>query len=217
MNIRAKVMQEPTVIEARYGPCIITKVRILQNGEDVAIFSKLGDPVAASKTKGQHVLIAKNAKGKYVILDDTSSSTSGEADSFVADEAVSNRNSNNIEMNRPSSQQEGSYYTHRSNGSTASSQTYSVRANVGRSQPVSNGSNTASNSEEDILDLPVLSDVDKRKMMGYIRSQSKLLKFCYDTVCKDFKDLEHIDPRGVRSLAISLLISANQCRDRYLK
>ncbi len=53
-------------------------------------------------------------------------------------------------------------------------------------------------------------------MMAYIRSQSKLLKFCYDTICEDFKDLEQIDPRGARSLAVTLLISANTCRDRFL-
>ena len=28
------------------------------------------NPIAASKTKGQHVLIAKNSKGKYVIVDE---------------------------------------------------------------------------------------------------------------------------------------------------
>ena len=52
-------------------------------------------------------------------------------------------------------------------------------------------------------------------MMNYIQSQSKLLKFCYDTVCQDFPDLAQTDPRGARSLAISLLISANSARDRY--
>lgn len=66
-------------------------------------------------------------------------------------------------------------------------------------------------------ELPNLSDIDKRKMMEYIRSQSKLLKFCYDTVCQDFPTLEEYDARGARSLAISLLISSNQARDRYLK
>ena len=73
------------------------------------------------------------------------------------------------------------------------------------------------NDLSDILELPNLSDVDKRKMMEYIRSQSKLLKFCYETVCSDFPTLEEYDARGARSLAISLLISANQARDRYLK
>lgn len=78
--------------------------------------------------------------------------------------------------------------------------------------PISN-----TNDLSDILELPNLSDIDKRKMMEYIRSQSKLLKFCYETVCKDFPTLEEYDARGARSLAISLLISANQARDRYLK
>ena len=96
-----------------------------------------------------------------------------------------------------------------SNGSTLPTQTYSQRNGNGHSSP--------SNDIEDILDLPVLSDLDKRNMMAYIRSQSKLLKFCYETICQDFPTLEEYDPRGARSLAISLLISANQARDKYMK
>ena len=53
--------------------------------------------------------------------------------------------------------------------------------------------------------------------MAYVRSQSKLLKFCYDTVCQDFPDLAINDSRGASSLAVTLLISANTCRDRYLR
>ena len=83
------------------------------------------------------------------------------------------------------------------------------------SQPNRNGHSSPVNPQEDILDLPSLSDADKRNMIAYIRSQSKLLKFCYDTVCQDFPDLAQTDPRGARSLAISLLISANSARDRY--
>ena len=54
-------------------------------------------------------------------------------------------------------------------------------------------------------------------MMSYIKSQSKLLKFCYDVICQDFPTLEEYDPRGARSLAITLLIAANQARDKYMK
>ena len=68
------------------------------------------------------------------------------------------------------------------------------------SQTNGNGNFSPSNHQLDILDLPALSDVDKRNMMAYIRSQSKLLKFCYDTVCRDFPDLAINDPRGARSL-----------------
>ena len=91
----------------------------------------------------------------------------------------------------------------------------SISPSQAYSQSNRNGHSTPVNPQEDILDLPALSDADKRNMMAYIRSQSKLLKFCYDTVCQDFPDLAQTDPRGARSLAISLLISANQCRDRY--
>lgn len=78
-----------------------------------------------------------------------------------------------------------------------------------------NGHSTAVNHQEDILDLPALSDADKRNMMSYIKSQSKLLKFCHDIVCQDFPTLEEYDPRGARSLAVTLLISANTARDKY--
>jgi hypothetical protein len=98
-----------------------------------------------------------------------------------------------IVMSRPSNNgSEGSYYTYNNNP-------------------------TSSKEKESILDLPVLSDIDKRKMMEYVRSQSKLLKFCYETICQDFPTLEEYDSRGARSLAITLLIAANQARDKYMK
>lgn len=93
--------------------------------------------------------------------------------------------------------------------STTTNQTYAHHNN--------NGHSTPSNDEEDILDLPNLSNVDKRKMMEYIRSQSKLLKFCYDTCAEQFPEMKGKDERGLRSLAITLLISANQTRDKYKK
>lgn len=105
----------------------------------------------------------------------------------------------------------GSNGSNRSNGSdssnTLSTQTYS--------QPDRNGHSSPSNHQENILDLPFLSDADKRNMMIYIKSQSKLLKFCYDVCAEQFPEMKGKDERGLRSLAISLLISANQARDRY--
>jgi hypothetical protein len=65
---------------------------------------------------------------------------------------------------------------------------------------------------EDLLtdeDLPVFSDADKRRIMKYIKSQAKLLKYCHDAVCEVFPEIVINDPRGARSLAVTLLISAN--------
>lgn len=62
--------------------------------------------------------------------------------------------------------------------------------------------------EED--DLPTFSDADKKKIMRYIKSQAKLLKYCHDTVCEVFPEIVVNDPRGARSLAVTLLINTNQ-------
>ena len=157
------------------------------NGEE-AIWAE--DLSAFSHIKaGQQIEVIRGVKGKLTIL---------ERSAPKPQEAPRNVNGKGL---KPINKVLG--------GNTLPTQTYS--------QPASNGSNTASNSEEDILDLPFLSDADKRNMMSYIKSQSKLLKFCYDVICQDFPTLEEYDPRGARSLAISLLISANQARDKYMK
>ena len=70
---------------------------------------------------------------------------------------------------------------------------------------------------EDLLDeddLPVFSDADKIKIMRYIKSQAKLLKHCHETIIESFPEIAITDPRGARSLAVTLLISANQAINR---
>ena len=72
---------------------------------------------------------------------------------------------------------------------------------------------TSDNVIKDLLDdedLPVFSDSDKRRIMKYIKSQAKLLKYCHDSVCEVFPEIMSNDPRGARSLAVTLLISTNQ-------
>lgn len=66
---------------------------------------------------------------------------------------------------------------------------------------------------QDLLDdedLPVFSDADKRRIMKYIKSQAKLLKYCHDNICGVFPEIVINDPRGARGLAVTLLISVNQ-------
>jgi hypothetical protein len=186
------------VIEAstKWGQRLVLNCRLLDSKEKIACWcNDLNNNVYLSKKPGNIIEVIQDEKGKFSLLD---RETSQDA----------------ITMNRLSSNgSEGSYYTNSTSPTTPVLPTTSEKASISAER----GAFTSTKGEESILDLPVLSDVDKRKMMEYIRSQSKLLKFCYDTVCKDFPTLEEYDSRGARSLAISLLISANQCRDRYLK
>ena len=71
--------------------------------------------------------------------------------------------------------------------------------------------------QEDILDLPVFSQRDRQAMGRYIKSQSKLLRYCYEVSAEQFPEMVGKDERGLRSLAISLLISVNSARDKYKK
>ena len=50
------------------GKYILIKTKVLKTGEDIAIFGKLNDEVANSKTRGEIVTIAKNGNGKYKIV-----------------------------------------------------------------------------------------------------------------------------------------------------
>lgn len=59
-------------------------------------------------------------------------------------------------------------------------------------------------------DLPVFSDADKQKIVKYIKIQTKLLKYCNDTICEVFSKIVINDPRCARSLADTLLINTNQ-------
>ncbi len=104
-------------------------------------------------------------------------------------------------MNRLSSNgSEGSYYTY--------------------SQTNSKGSNTSVNHQEVIEDLihdvPMLSDLDKKKVSAFIEQQTKLYRYTVDTVAKQFPELVGVDDRGIRSVALSLLINTNHMINRNL-
>ena len=59
-------------------------------------------------------------------------------------------------------------------------------------------------------DLPEFSEADKVKILRYIKSQAKILKHCHETIIESFPEIAITDPKGARSLAITLLISVNQ-------
>lgn len=70
---------------------------------------------------------------------------------------------------------------------------------------------------DDILDdqdLPVFTEADRTRIKRYIKSQCKMLKYCHETVIESFPEIAITDPRGARSLAVTLLISANQAISR---
>lgn len=184
------------IVDTKYGRrkvCNVTTDR----GEE-AIWAN--DLNAFSNIKpGQTINVIRGAKGGLTILENTPTMSATSTDVGSRSE-VSNGNSN-IQMNRPSSQQEGYYYTHsnnRSNGST----TYSQRA--------SNASNTPVNYEEAIedLDLPhPLSDQDKVRLKKLIVERTKLLNACIQAVRREMPDVK--DERSLRSLAVTIFININ--------
>ena len=157
MVLQAKIVNDPELREGQYGPYILIRGKVLQNGENIVIFGKPNDPITSSKTRGEIITVNKDNKGKYKIV-----------------EGINNQRSNN-----------GLQHI---------------------SEPLER-------VVEDLLDdqdLPVFSDADKRRIMKYIKSQAKLLKYCHDVVIESFPEIAITDPRGARSLAVTLLISANQ-------
>ena len=64
--LQAKILEHKQ-ITAKYGPCIMTKLKILQSGEDITIFSKTSDTIALTKTEGQIVSVS-NSAGKWIFV-----------------------------------------------------------------------------------------------------------------------------------------------------
>ena len=66
--LQAKIVNDPEVRDGKWGKYILIKTKVLKTGEDIAIFGKINDEVANSKTRGEIVTIAKNGNGKYKIV-----------------------------------------------------------------------------------------------------------------------------------------------------
>lgn len=88
-------------------------------------------------------------------------------------------------------------------------------------QSASNRSNTPVNHHEVLEDLihdvPMLSDLDKKKVAAFIDQQAKLYRYTVDTVAKQFPELVGVGDRGIRSIALSLLINTNHMINRNLQ
>ncbi len=68
--------------------------------------------------------------------------------------------------------------------------------------------------ENIIQDVPMLSNIDKKKIARFIDQQAALYKYTVNAVNKEFPELEGIDDRGIRSIALSLLINTNMVINR---
>jgi len=53
--LQAKIVNDPEVRDDKWGKYILIKTKVLKTGEDIAIFSKLNDEIANSKTRGEIV------------------------------------------------------------------------------------------------------------------------------------------------------------------
>lgn len=63
-------------------------------------------------------------------------------------------------------------------------------------------------------DLPIFTDKDLVQIRAFIENQAKLLKYCHEQILSIFPEINIVDPKGARSLAITLLISVNQKYNR---
>lgn len=172
--------------KTKYGPRLALNVK-LEDGEKVACWSDVLDNASfLSKKPGDKVSLIKGVRGSY---------------SLVEQEQPRNVNGNGL---KPINEVLA--------GNTIPNQTYS--------QPASNGSNTPVNHQEvieDIIhDVPILSDLDKKKVARFIDQQARLYRYTVDTVAKQFPELVGVDDRGIRSIALSLLINTNHMINRNL-
>lgn len=107
---------------------------------------------------------------------------------------------------------------HRNTLPTQSS--YQSNRNASSLRSEGNGHSTPVNHQEVIEDLihdvPMLSDLDKKKVAAFIDQQAKLYRYTVDTVAKQFPELVGVDDRGIRSIALSLLINTNHMINRNL-
>ncbi len=67
--IRAKVVQAPRQIKARYGHCSIVKIRLLDSNQEVPIFSKENDSNLLKRYVDEEVQVYKDANQKWRLID----------------------------------------------------------------------------------------------------------------------------------------------------
>ncbi len=192
---QAKVIQKPKQIKAKYGFCSMIKLQLLsrQKGElistneEVVIFSKENDANVLKRYKGEVVEVYQDDNQKWKLL-----STIPTNNSDRNSEIQMNRLSHNGGANR-------NYYTNNNSPEISSIP-----------------SNTVNDIEDIIEDVPMLSNTDKKKIARFIDQQAALYKYTVNAVKKEFPELEGIDDRGIRSIALSLLINTNMVINRNL-
>ena len=166
-------------------------INVLLDGQEKPIWINKLEQFSEIKP-GQTISVVVGTKGSLTILDDPAPTTAGVASSM---NEVSNRSNGH------------------SNGSnTSNTQTYSQRNRNDHSSP----SNHQEDIEDLIHDVPMLSDLDKKKVARFIDQQARLYRYTVDTVAKQFPELVGVDDRGIRSIALSLLINTNHMINRNL-
>lgn len=65
-------------------------------------------------------------------------------------------------------------------------------------------------TKERNLDLPMLSEIDNKKLEEYIKQQSKLFRFITNTVAEDFSELVDVDDKALHSISMSIFAKVNR-------
>lgn len=165
---------------------------VITDQGDEAIWAS--DLSAFSNIKaGQTLNVIRGAKGSLTILENTPTSNGNASSLRFHSERMRSEGNGNIQMNRPS----------HDSGSSRNHYTY-------------NSQEVSKDIEDIIHDVPMLSNLDKKKVAAFIEQQAKLYRFTVDTVTKQFPELSGVDDRGIRSIALSLLINTNMMINKNL-
>ena len=183
---QAKVIEKGKQVKGRFGFCSMLKLQLISTNEEIVIFSKENDANVLKRYKGEVVECYQDTNQKWKLLSTI---------------PTNNNENNQIQMNRLSHDggANRNYYTN-------------------NNSPEIN-SIPSSNEEiiEDMIeDVPMLSNTDKKKIARFIDQQAALYKYTVNAVQKEFPELVGIDDRGIRSIALSLLINTNMVINRNL-
>lgn len=182
------------IVDTKYGRrkvCNVTTDR----GEE-AIWAN--DLNAFSNIKpGQTINVIRGAKGSLTILENTPT---------MSEVSNGNGNGNNIQMNRPSSQKEGSHYTYSNNRNHQVNTTPTGVAGSTPNYPVD------INDDDISLELPIYGKADSDRVKAFIQQRSKILAYCVECVKRDLGP-DAFGEVSLKSLAVSLYIDISKRLD----
>lgn len=160
------------IVKTKFGK-EVRVINVLLDGQERPIWINKLEQFSDIKP-GQTISVVIGAKGSLTILEMQPSMSE-----------VSNGNNSNIQMNRPSSQSEDSYYTYSNNGNN-------------HNYPVN----------DDTLDLPVYGPQDKAQLKSYLDQQARIMAYIVKQVRSEIDEIysEHM----VKSLAITIFIESQK-------